>query len=362
MDTPTAVDEAALESAASAETNTSNRGSVTAKVENVSSSQEQDSNQKALSKVQGAVAVRGRARRGPRTAMGKERSKGNALKHGIFSKVVILDFESPSEFNSLLRGLRFDLRPRGVLEEAIVEKLAVILWRHRRLLQAETAMVRENLRKKETEIEIKKAQMSDRFTEYECRMDELMAVSDPDGLISNIDSLDTLKSCLDKLRGVKMEVEKFGLDHETHPILLGRVYGARYTGRGGCDLFDFYLKCLEVSRATANGGKSNVAASQEHSLATFQDRLDQEIVRLESYFKELAPGPTSDGDRAGKSRETDADMLQCVIPASVDLDRLLRYEASLERGLERALCQLERIQKIRFQNEDREIPAEITRD
>jgi hypothetical protein len=37
---------------------------------------------------------------GPRTALGKERSKHNALKHGIFSKIVVLEGEPRS--NSML--------------------------------------------------------------------------------------------------------------------------------------------------------------------------------------------------------------------------------------------------------------------
>jgi hypothetical protein len=41
---------------------------------------------------------------GPRTAMGKERSKRNALKHGIFSKVIVLEGESLAEYGSLLEG------------------------------------------------------------------------------------------------------------------------------------------------------------------------------------------------------------------------------------------------------------------
>ena len=37
----------------------------------------------------------------------------------------------------------------------------------------------------------------------------------------------------------------------------------------------------------------------------------------------------------------------CTVPDSSEMDRLLRYEASLERAFDRALSQLERVQKIR---------------
>jgi len=49
---------------------------------------------------------------GPRTQRGKQKSKSNALKHGIFSKVVLLKEEPRAEFDSLLRGLRNDFKSR----------------------------------------------------------------------------------------------------------------------------------------------------------------------------------------------------------------------------------------------------------
>jgi hypothetical protein len=73
---------------------------------------------------------------GPRTRLGKERSSRNSLKDGIFSGVVLLKSEKTNQFKALLQGLRRALKPEGMLEETLVEKLAVILWQYRRLLQA----------------------------------------------------------------------------------------------------------------------------------------------------------------------------------------------------------------------------------
>jgi hypothetical protein len=74
---------------------------------------------------------------GPRTPEGKERSKYNAVKHGIFSKVIVLKREPRAVFDALLDGLFKDLHPEGTLEEILVEKLAILLWRYRRLMVAE---------------------------------------------------------------------------------------------------------------------------------------------------------------------------------------------------------------------------------
>src|ERR1700682_1955396 len=81
---------------------------------------------------------------GPRTQQGKDRSKSNAIKHGIFSNVVVLKGEPQIEFNGLLTGLRNDFEPVGMFEELLVDKLAVLFWRNRRLLIAEGAEIRAN--------------------------------------------------------------------------------------------------------------------------------------------------------------------------------------------------------------------------
>src|SRR4051812_29064557 len=87
----------------------------------------------------GAHLIRGRT--GPRTVRGKEKSSQNSVKHGIFSKVVLLPGESQVEFDALLRGLCEDFQPVGTFEDGLVEVLAVTRWRQRRLLIAEGAEI-----------------------------------------------------------------------------------------------------------------------------------------------------------------------------------------------------------------------------
>jgi hypothetical protein len=70
---------------------------------------------------------------GPRAPEGKETSKHNSLKHGIFSKVVV----SRGTFDKRLNGLCCDLQPVGELEQILVEKIATLAWRYRRLIGTE---------------------------------------------------------------------------------------------------------------------------------------------------------------------------------------------------------------------------------
>jgi len=63
----------------------------------------------------------------------------NALRHGLLSTKLLLEDEDPTEYEALLRGLVESLGPVGALEAHLIERIAVTLWRQRRLVHAETA-------------------------------------------------------------------------------------------------------------------------------------------------------------------------------------------------------------------------------
>ena len=84
---------------------------------------------------------RGESRRpGPQTPGGKERSKLNAVKTGIFAKVVLAAKgfnESRNDFEKLLADLQESVRPRDNFEQILVENLALQYFRLARLYQAD---------------------------------------------------------------------------------------------------------------------------------------------------------------------------------------------------------------------------------
>jgi hypothetical protein len=86
------------------------------------------------------VAERGSRRGGPRTSQGKARVRFNAVKTGIFAKVVLSadSFrESQKDFWKLLDELREATRPRDRFEEILVENLALQFFRLARVYQAD---------------------------------------------------------------------------------------------------------------------------------------------------------------------------------------------------------------------------------
>jgi len=56
--------------------------------------------------------------------------------------VLLLTSESCERYNFLLSGLCEHFKPIGTLEEVLVEKIAVTIWRYRRLISTETAEIK----------------------------------------------------------------------------------------------------------------------------------------------------------------------------------------------------------------------------
>src|SRR5213076_3111663 len=76
---------------------------------------------------------------------GTEITRFNALRHGVLSRYTVLPWEDAGEYHTLVAALVAEHRPQGPTEEHLVEELAGILWRKRRLRLAEAATHRRGL-------------------------------------------------------------------------------------------------------------------------------------------------------------------------------------------------------------------------
>lgn len=76
---------------------------------------------------------------GPRSATGKAVASRNAERHGILSSRLLIDGEDGQAFEQLVDELASALRPVGAIETALLERIAVTIWRQRRLVEAESA-------------------------------------------------------------------------------------------------------------------------------------------------------------------------------------------------------------------------------
>ena len=78
---------------------------------------------------------------------GYGRSKLNATKHGVLSEHLLLPWEDRDELDALHEALVAEHTPKGPTEHYLVEEIAGIMWRKRRLVLAETAVYRAGLRR-----------------------------------------------------------------------------------------------------------------------------------------------------------------------------------------------------------------------
>ncbi|MDP2368473.1 hypothetical protein [Rhodoferax sp.] len=70
----------------------------------------------------------------------------NALKHGILSRYTVLSHESHADYESLVSSLMDEHLPAGATEQHLIEELASVIWRKRRVLQAEGATINKGLK------------------------------------------------------------------------------------------------------------------------------------------------------------------------------------------------------------------------
>ena len=76
---------------------------------------------------------------------GYDASRFNALRHGVLSQHSVLPWEDPAEYQTLLDALALEHAPRGPTETHLVTELAGVIWRKRRLRQAEHASFQRGL-------------------------------------------------------------------------------------------------------------------------------------------------------------------------------------------------------------------------
>jgi len=255
---------------------------------------------------------------GPQTEQGKAISRLNALKHGILSKELLLTGEVSRELEELSRCLRVELRPEGELELVLVDRIATCVWRLRRVLRVETS-------------EIRRSQL--RLMEEEDEADLSM-----DGCARSLkDAKEELQAAEDALAFLKGDGDLLQIDLEDDTPL----------GKAFDSLADEHFQEVE----------QNTPATEIRSHALSQgwtaERLRKALVPILQEQVRTARAAVRKAQirwTVHEKRETERRCLKLVtreVPQESTLNRLLRYEAALERQLYRALHELLRLQSTR---------------
>jgi len=262
---------------------------------------------------------------GPRTTDGKAKSKLNALKHGILSREVVVRGlhikESPRELAELRARFCDELQPVGPLEEMLVDQIVTAYWRLRRALTAETGEITLSV---------------DGGQHERSRPDRLALQVQLAALTGTGDAAHKMKesvlglSCLRlTLLKVRMMVEK---DGELTDAALQETHFIGKPSSLTKQLAE--LRAVQVENPDGVDEATLKAKRREQILTAIDRQLNHyDWQQREATEREEA--------------EESAHQAAAHLPSAQTLDKILRYETTLERQLYRAMNQLERLQRRR---------------
>jgi len=261
---------------------------------------------------------------GPKSVEGKLIVSRNAIKHGIFSKDIIISKgdgkEDKADFDVLLANLAEDLQPIGKLEELLVEKIAVNYWRLRRLIRFESGQIR------------------DRLDEYRTQAVEDFYSGDDDFYSSSRKKRKRpdmqFYSYADYISDEEFEEQKKrvedlsndSIDFAADDAFLKYVLETK-----------FHVHSPEDNQREINKARKYVKELSPQMLgkyrsayASFQKQLWEEMREVKGWQKKF-----------------EIVELMRSIPNNMEIDKIIKYENSLERSIFRNLAVLSELQKRR---------------
>jgi hypothetical protein len=273
---------------------------------------------------------------GPKTAAGKANSRMNAVKHGILSSQVVVRGlqvrERSEDFQELREQLYRELAPVGPVEEMLVDRIVTAQWRMRRALMAEAGEIVlsvdgghwERSQREPVDLLAFFSELRDPATELE-------------------KSTSGLAYLIHVLEEVREDVTREG---ELTVAALERVR-SRFAKRD--NLVSAELAGLRERLTKNPDGLSAEALKEEHRRVVL-GRIEGKL-NLYRAMREECKEREETEEAARQAAE--------VLPSPAVLDKILRYEATVERQLYRAMNQLERLQRRR---NGEEVPPPLTMD
>ena len=254
---------------------------------------------------------------GPKTEEGKAVAKVNAVKHGILSDAVVITKGEGQErkevYLRLYDGLRDYFKPEGTMEEALVEQITVTLWRKRRVLRFELGCLRKQL------------------DAYQ----EAARASDDEDILSR-----RRKTVYKQLVEAQQRLTSY---QEGKADL-----------ENGCDILSDEAAEAWVENYLAVAERHGLEAKEPTEVrdqlvaqGLTEAQIRQELLQVDKEgFQETQAEIEALEPQAALELERLA-LLGSVPASGLDLDKIIRYEASLDRQLYKAINQLERLQRRR---------------
>lgn len=245
---------------------------------------------------------------GPKTVRGKAFSRRNALKHGLFARETIdffLEREDPEDYEELLNGLREDFQPAGTAEELEVRHMAVRWRMFERLWRFENVQNRVAMRKAMTNALEQQGRYSKKLEKEE-------------------------KVAIFLLRSATKEIDVTGDFSEELKQRMSRVMPG----------LEAMWPTFEETAQEMLDSPALSKIVQESSPKERASAFALSFTKIVEYFLAQLPA-------LRRTSAVETAIAQHLIPNSEDLDKILRYDAAIDRGLGRAFDRLERLQRRR---------------
>lgn len=273
---------------------------------------------------------------GPKTEEGKLIVSQNAIKHGIFTKELIIEHgdgrEDLKEYEELLQNLMAYFNPQGQLEATLVEKIAVDFWRLKRVIRFETGSIRATLDHIVEKYYDNDIYGSKPINKNDAQLDEEIA-----DLRDEMDWDQRFLKCLEEnkvdLTKDKWEGEDLEADIEEDLFQMAEKMEEQLDlDRDIADATPFLIrKALE--RAGFEGQEGLRKLFIPHYRAEIQ-RVEREIIK-----KEVEKSKNRLREEVEKRRH--------ALPTEESSEKVLRYERSIEKSIFQKIVMLKNLQGTR---------------
>jgi hypothetical protein len=248
-----------------------------------------------------------------------EVARFNALRHGVLSQYTVLPWEDGTEYSALLEALVAEHNPQGPTEEHLVEELAGIVWRKRRLRLGEFAAHHRAL---------------SRTTDPDQETAEAALIHVPTRVeIASIDN--AIRATEEETAEDRAFVDSDQAMTEKALDLLKRPSAAAYS-RALAELSDDIRASWEMHLAQEPDDYDEDETPYGADAESLRRFLEDELLPwCEKRRQELEHRPLIRTQAFGGAVDPDR------------LERLARYEVHLDRKLERTLTMLLKLQELR---------------
>ena len=265
------------------------------------------------------------------TEEGKTIVSKNAIRHGIFTKDLVITAgdgkEDVKEYQEMLDNLVLSLNPNGQMEYLFVEKIAVDFWRLKRVLRFETGSIRHFLDMAQYEFYKKEYNNTDEALNKE--------ISELEGYIEwESEYIKCLKKGIVKFdkehwiyKGIESHIE------EDLDIVIDK-YKYDLMNEGGRSIFE-------------NGNMTLVNKQKLLQENGYDDKKLNEILapcfeeRVSGYKKNIAE---LQAEKIGTGYHAEVNQLKLILPEAEASEKVMRYERSLQKSIMQNILLLKRLQ------------------